>query len=275
MDILDSKFDAIKSFIYSEGRLLERKLFQFYFENGAKEGCIKALEAYQNEDGGFGNGIEPDLSTPGSSAIGAETALYYLDLLDCPAVKIVPSLTNWLDNRIVDSGAIPHPPADIMEYPHQSWWENEDRERVLSVVGLLKKLGFNTDNIDKRISMLAASYPVPIKIEFYDYPVFIYAVYSKDSERRQEFINKLASDFERFLIENASHFPLFSRYWYHAIPFLSQEIVMGCVNDFLMSIQDDGGIINPYPQFPKWRPIFTLDGLILIKKLVEKNPLKL
>ena len=60
-----------KGFIYQNGRLLERYLFATFFEKGvqgSKEACLKALLAYQNPDGGFGNGIEPDLLCPDSSA---------------------------------------------------------------------------------------------------------------------------------------------------------------------------------------------------------------
>lgn len=51
-----------------------------------------------------------------------------------------------------------------------------------------------------------------------------------------------------------------------AIPFLSDEIVNKSAAEFINKIQDDGAVINPYPQFPWWRSIFTLDGLIILKK---------
>ncbi|MFX1317135.1 MAG: hypothetical protein ACFE9T_14840, partial [Promethearchaeota archaeon] len=78
----ENQIKKIKEFIFKNSRLLERRLFSFFFEKGEKNDVIKALVAYQNLDGGFGNGIEPDLLCPDSSAIGAETAMYYFDLLD-------------------------------------------------------------------------------------------------------------------------------------------------------------------------------------------------
>ncbi|MHA2400217.1 MAG: hypothetical protein ACXADU_15185 [Promethearchaeota archaeon] len=70
--ISEAQLRKIKEFIFQNGRLLERKLFSFFFENGNKDVVIKALVAYQNPDGGFGNGIEPDLLIPDSTAISTE-----------------------------------------------------------------------------------------------------------------------------------------------------------------------------------------------------------
>ena len=32
-------------------------------------------------------------------------------------------------------------------------------------------------------------------------------------------------------------------------------------------LQEDGAVVTPYPDLPWWRPIFTLDGLMAMKKL--------
>ena len=99
----------IKEFIFKNGRLLERRFFSFFFEDGNKDDAIKALMAYQNVDGGFGNGIEPDLLCPDSTAIGAETAMYYLDLLECGDNKITDQLFNWIIKKQNEEGFINHP----------------------------------------------------------------------------------------------------------------------------------------------------------------------
>ena len=97
MRIIDeNQIKKIKEFIFKNGRLLERRLFSFFFENGNKNEVIKALVAYQNMDGGFGNGIEPDLICPDSTAIGAETAMYILDLLEFVDNEITDQLFSWI-----------------------------------------------------------------------------------------------------------------------------------------------------------------------------------
>ena len=107
---------------------------------------------------------------------------------------------------------------------------------------------------------------VPSEINVYDYPFFIYALYNEEFINRKEVLELYMKDFTSFLVKNIDHNPLFSRYWSYAIPFVSDEIVKKYADVFLNNIQDDGAVRNPYPQYPWWRPIYTLDGLIILKK---------
>jgi hypothetical protein len=266
MEISNEKLYNVKKLIYTEGRLLERKLFQYFFENGSKEGCIKALIAYQNEDGGFGNGIEPDLSTPSSSGIGVETALYILDILDYPHDGIIEGIINWLIHNLNDTGYLHYPPSDLIEYPYQPWWANEDAHRVFSIAGLLAKLGFKDERFDETVNKYAMKSQVASEINVYDYPLFIYALYNEDFKRRNDVLEYYIRDFTGFLTRNIEHNPLLGRYWNYAIPLMSDETVSIHANLFINNIQDDGAFKNPYPELPCWRPIMTLDGLMILKK---------
>ncbi|NIW46718.1 MAG: hypothetical protein GWN30_18770, partial [Gammaproteobacteria bacterium] len=96
MKLIDQdQLNTIKIHIYTHGRLLERKIFSHVFEGAPIDGVISALAAYQNPDGGFGNGLEPDLMCPSSSAIGAESALTVLDLIGHPVLEIIEPLEKW------------------------------------------------------------------------------------------------------------------------------------------------------------------------------------
>ena len=57
-------FDRAEKFIYNNARLLERQLFAYHFKGGSREQVLTALRAYQNEDGGFGHALEPDIRCP-------------------------------------------------------------------------------------------------------------------------------------------------------------------------------------------------------------------
>ena len=70
---------SAQTFILNNARLLERRLFAYLFANGTKQPVIAALLAYQNEDGGFGNALEPDKRTATSQPIDQEVALRVLD----------------------------------------------------------------------------------------------------------------------------------------------------------------------------------------------------
>ena len=63
----ETAYSEVRTWIYRNARPLELALWQFDFENGSPERVADMLRFYQNEDGGFGNGVEPDSWNPESS----------------------------------------------------------------------------------------------------------------------------------------------------------------------------------------------------------------
>ncbi len=79
MKLLTSdSFKKAKTFVRDQGRELERRLLSYYFDDGAPVAVLDELASYQNQDGGFGNGLEPDLQLPDSSVITTTIALRIL-----------------------------------------------------------------------------------------------------------------------------------------------------------------------------------------------------
>ena len=74
-----TNFQKVVNYIKRNGRELDQRLFSSYFENGTKEDVLKELKKYQNNDGGFGHGIEPDFRSPSSSPIATTMAIEYLE----------------------------------------------------------------------------------------------------------------------------------------------------------------------------------------------------
>jgi hypothetical protein len=260
------KLKQVKDFIFKNGRLLERKLFSYFFENGDKEDVIKALIAYQNSDGGFGNGIEPDLLCPDSTAIGAETSLYILDILETQNNDIVNKIAKWVVNSQNSEGYIDHPPKNLEEYPYQPWWKNPDNIRIFVIAAFLKKFGFEDKSFFSKVGTFYSKIQIPEEIQFYDYPYFVYLKYfGKDKEDKKMFkyiIDQLPSIFKK----NKEHYPLFGRHWYHALDIVDKKVVEYEADSFFNGLLDDGGLKIIYQDLPWWRPIWTLDGLILLKK---------
>lgn len=259
------QMDKSKEFIYENGRLLERKLFEHFFEDMPRQAPVNALLAYQNPDGGFGNGIEPDLLCPDSTAIGAETALYVLDILDYEDPGLLRKLAGWVVNNQLDDGAIKHPPENLFNYPFQPWWANPDPTRVLVLAGLLKKWGVELPNFYERVRGFYLESEYPEEISFYGYPYFVYLKYCRESREEQARFDGLVAELPVVFEEHRAQFPVFSRYWCYAKDYVPEEVLVGEAQIFINALQDDGGIENPYPDLPWWRPIFTLDGLILLK----------
>ncbi|WP_182479278.1 hypothetical protein [Eisenbergiella sp. OF01-20] len=76
--LTEKQFSGIKAWVYRNAREIDLNVWKFYFEKGRKEDVVSALSYYQNEDGGFGNALEPDNWNPDSTPY---TTLYAINLL--------------------------------------------------------------------------------------------------------------------------------------------------------------------------------------------------
>lgn len=265
-NLTNQQLKKIKNFIFIKGRLIERKLYSFFFENGEKEDVLKSLIAYQNSDGGFGNGIEPDLLCPDSTAIGAETALYLLDLLDVTHGKIVDDLIKWIRDSQNDKGYIIHPPKNMYNYPFQEWWGNTDNERIFVLVGYLKKWGLKEPDLFEKTKVFFSHCTFPEEFALYNYPYFVYLKFFGESQNEKEKLHDIIHQLPSIFENNKEHYLLFGRHWYHALDFVGKETIESEAENFFRGINDDGGLKIIYQNLPWWRPIWTLDSLILLKK---------
>ncbi len=262
----ENQIKKIKEFIFKNGRLLERRLFSFFFENGNKDDVIKALVAYQNSDGGFGNGIEPDLLCPDSTAIGAETAMYILDLLEYINNEITDHLFTWIIKEQNEEGYINHPPKNMYNYPFQEWWGGPDDLRIFALSGFLKKWGLKDATFFKKVKNFYSNSSLPKEFTFYEYPYFIYLKYLGENKEEEKMLQHIINQFPSIFEKNKEHYPLFGRHWYHALEIVDKKVIENEADNFLNGLKEDGGLKIIYQDFPWWRPIWTLDGLILLKK---------
>lgn len=54
------KLNQISNWIHKNARELEIAIWKYHFEKGNQQDVVNALLYYQNEDGGFGNAVDPD-----------------------------------------------------------------------------------------------------------------------------------------------------------------------------------------------------------------------
>jgi len=262
----ENQIKKIKEFIFKNGRLLERKLFSYFFENGSINETIKALVAYQNSDGGFGNGIEPDILCPDSTAIGAETAMYILDLLEYVNNEITDQLFNWIIKEQNEEGYINHPPKNMYNYPFQEWWGGPDDLRILALSGFLKRWGLKDTTFFKKVKEFYSNSSVPKELAFYEYPYFIYLKYLGEDGEEKKMLQHINTQLPSIFEKNKEYYPLFGRHWYHALDIVDKKVIENEADNWFNGFQDDGGLRIFYQNYPWWRPIWTLDGLILLKK---------
>ena len=115
--------DSIKT----QARPLDRALFEYRFEQASAESVLAELAHFQNDDGGFGHGLEPDVRTPTSSALATSIGLRILKELGCPADH--PMVRRAIEFLLATFDASAQVwrvvPADANEFPHAPWWHDE------------------------------------------------------------------------------------------------------------------------------------------------------
>lgn len=116
-----------RAFLLDHARPLEVALFEHDFEGAPAWPVFDALAAFQNDDGGFGNGLEPDALTPSSGALASSVALRTLVEVGAPANHpMVRSLVGYLTGTFdAASDAWRIVPADTGDHPHAPWWAQD------------------------------------------------------------------------------------------------------------------------------------------------------
>ncbi|MBC8171600.1 MAG: hypothetical protein H7X77_08000 [Anaerolineae bacterium] len=137
-------FDRAKAYIYSYGMLWERVLFGHLFEGTPLSHVHQCLACYKNPDGGWGHGIEPDITTPVSHPRAMEFALQIFRTTGMRANNLFNDAPEWLEtNRNVDGSLLN--PAHLLDYPCAPWWRAScGQTSPASIVGNLVRLGIGT-----------------------------------------------------------------------------------------------------------------------------------
>jgi hypothetical protein len=90
--------------------VLEQRLFAYHFRGGDADPVETALDAYRNEDGGYGHALEPDLRGPASSPPHIAHALRVLDAVGRCGGQRVERVCRYLTGVSTPQGALPAVP---------------------------------------------------------------------------------------------------------------------------------------------------------------------
>lgn len=132
MPAVTDTFSAARDFVLTQGRLLEQRMFRVLFDGDGVDGVVDALCGYQNADGGFGHGLEPDVLCPASLPLDVDFALAALvavgarsDALDAARRDRLRSAVDFLDAAAdPEHGgpAVSLTSPVIEEYPRAGHW---------------------------------------------------------------------------------------------------------------------------------------------------------
>ena len=144
MKLSKSNYTKARDFILTNARMVERRLFQFYFENDGPEGVFHAVYAYRNSDGGFGHGMEPDTASPESQPLFSIMALETLDEVGYLTKEIILNdFMPYFESITTDKGGIPWMFRPKNDYPCEEHFKTVKEWAALSttapLLGILEK----------------------------------------------------------------------------------------------------------------------------------------
>ncbi|SEO91501.1 Prenyltransferase and squalene oxidase repeat-containing protein [Amphibacillus marinus] len=120
-------YSKARQFIMRNARPLDLARWHYHFENGSREVVLHALSSYQNEDGGFGNGLEPDYWNPNSTPIqtwAATEILYELAINDRQHPIIEKVLAYLASEEDFNGKYWKNTVNSNNDYPHAPWWHD-------------------------------------------------------------------------------------------------------------------------------------------------------
>ena len=145
---MDDAFAAGNRFMLNQARLLELRLFANCFQGEPAARAVDALRGYQNDDGGFGHALEPDVRCPFSLPIDVEIAFQALATAGTVDHGMVTRACDFLARAAQEAGAggaVPPAFPVIESFPRAEHWAEWTYQPGLNptagLVGLLYQLG--------------------------------------------------------------------------------------------------------------------------------------
>ena len=116
-----------RDFILTRGRPLEQARYQYHFEGGHVDAVLEELARFQNEDGGMGHALEPDMRLPASSALATSVGLSILHEIQAPIDSLVVQEALRYVRESYDATQqrwllVPNHDND---FPHAPWWHDD------------------------------------------------------------------------------------------------------------------------------------------------------
>ena len=137
-------YRAAEHFTMRSARLVDRHRFAYLFQSGPAEPVRATLSAYRNLDGGYGNGLDPDLRGHASQPVATEIALRYLDELGPISAQIGVGVCRYLATISNDDGGLPISLPSARYTESAPWYRHNDDfgsrlDITAMITGLLHK----------------------------------------------------------------------------------------------------------------------------------------
>ncbi|WP_347549975.1 hypothetical protein ABFG93_00115 [Pseudalkalibacillus hwajinpoensis] len=130
----NQRFNEACAFVEQYARPLDRAFLAFWKGDSDKEEVVCELQAYQNEDGGFGHCLEPDFRLNDSSPMATTMAFQYITKLGLSKTHslVTGGLPYFRDTFHSQKSRWHAVPKAVNDVPHAPWWNVTDNEQKYS-----------------------------------------------------------------------------------------------------------------------------------------------
>jgi len=244
--------------------------------SGGSAAAVSELARYQNDDGGFGRGLEVDIESPASNPFAARLAMSILLGLDeRPATGMEEALREWLVLNQHGDGDW-HFSDAIRAGNLAPWfadWTFPSLNPACCLAGLANRLGLATPGMLERLARLFAGKATVDEARTGDfYSLLPYVEYAGGVEwdDRDAYLDAIAINIAARNADgsyaDAGHF------WEHVLggePDLARRLppdILAKNADALLEEQEpDGGWPTPYSA--AWRPLLTAQACVTLARL--------
>lgn len=128
-------YNKVVQYIRRYGRQLDIDLFDYHFHRQSSSNSLMSLGKYQNLDGGFGHGLEPDFTTTQSSSIATTLAIQYLEKVDVESsnnqlTRALQYLTTTFSSDLDKWRPVP---VGVNDTPHAPWWHIDPTTNMCAI----------------------------------------------------------------------------------------------------------------------------------------------
>jgi hypothetical protein len=270
--------DAIaraRSFFQSNGRDIDRARFEYHFGDLPMDELLSVLGRYQNPDGGFGNGLEPDISAPDSNPFAIDLALQVCIQAQVPGEhELLQRTVDYLEKTQTEEGEWRFTEG-IYAHNLAPWfqgWEWPNLNPACPISGHLQELRLGSEKLHGRVARLFERLANPLDLvsdEFYKVGQYAYYLFSQEESSQREFYLSgvlwwLIRQHSTGGLADSGHFFEYVRdpgtYTGKGMP---PSILSARLEALATEQAEDGGWPTPYD--PHWRGWATVQNLLVLR----------
>jgi hypothetical protein len=267
--------DRARGFFAGWERELDRALFAYHFAGGSRDALLEALGKYQNEDGGFGHGLEPDITAPDSNPFATELALLICQQADVPRDHpLLARTVAYLEAAQDDDGGWRFSPG-VYEHELAPWfagWDWPNLNPACTIAGHLRELELGSARLHEGVAALFARMARPEDVlsdEYYAVRPYAYYFLPPSDHPQAELYRAgllwwLIRQHQAGKLDDAGHFFDYVR---HPDTYTGRNlppVIVAAQLDRLAGEQtEDGGWPSPYATH--WRGWSTVQNLLTLR----------